>query len=435
MTLPARLPIPTAGPVRARVTVPGSKSISNRAVLLAALAEGDSELRGVLDSDDLRVMARALGALGADVSIDGDLWRLHGTAGHPRGAPDGRLDVGASGTAARFLTALATLAPSAHTLDGVPRMRERPIVDLVDALSGLGADIEVRGEGGCPPLHIGGGGLEGGAVTLDASRSSQYLSAVLQVAPYARRDVAVMLKDGVLVSRPYVDVTLAVMADFGVASDFDRERGVLHVAAGQRYRGRSYVVEPDASTAAYFFVAAAITGGEVEVQGLSETSSQADVGVLRVLSTMGCAVETGPAGVVVRGPQGGRLRPVDIDMNDMPDAVLAVAAATLFADGQSRIRNVANLRIKETDRLAALASELGRLGARADADADSLTVTPGTLRPAVVETYDDHRMAMAMALVGLRQPGVVIRDPACVSKSWPLYFDALFAAMGADLPR
>lgn len=429
MTLPRLLEIPPTGPVRASVQVPGSKSISNRAVLLAALADGDSELRGVLDSDDLTVMAKALSALGAKVSIDGDTWRVGGTGGHLAVAADGQLQVGASGTAARFVTALATLSPSAHVLDGVPRMRERPIVDLVEALRGLGADIEVRGKGGCPPLAIAGGGLRGGRVCLDASRSSQYLSAVLHVSPYAQQDVDIELKDGALVSRPYVDVTLAVMSDFGVEVDFDEAAGRFRVAAGQRYVARRFNVEPDASTAAYFFVAAAVTGGRVEVGGLSEASTQADIAVLPVLAQMGCRVENSPRGVVVEGPPGGQLRPIDIDMNAMPDAVLALAVAALFASGPSRIRNVANLRIKETDRLAALATELTRLGAHATADADSLTIQPGTLRPATVETYDDHRVAMAFALVGLRQPGVVIRDPACVSKSWPMYFDAFFAML------
>ncbi|MDD9967004.1 MAG: 3-phosphoshikimate 1-carboxyvinyltransferase [Myxococcales bacterium] len=424
MPLPERLEIPRFDGLSARVVVPGSKSISNRAVVLAALAGGDSELRGVLDSDDLRVMERALRQLGADIEVDGSNWRVRGTSGHLQAVRD-TVDVRASGTAARFLTALSTLSPGPVVIDGVARMRERPIVDLVDALAGLGADIRIDGRAGCPPLTIAGGGLTGGEATIDASRSSQYVSAVLMVAPFARSDVHLRLRDGVLVSRPYVDVTLSAMEAFGVEATFAAP-GLLTVAAGQRYRGRRYTVEPDASTAAYFFAAAAITGGRILVEGLSPVSQQADIGVLSLLERMGCEVEALPEGVSVVGPSG-RLRPIDVDMNAMPDAVLAMAVVALFASGPSRLRNVANLRIKETDRLAALASELTKLGARAEADADSLTIAPGPLRGCEIETYDDHRMAMALALAGLALDGVVIRDPGCVSKSWPAYFDALLA--------
>lgn len=428
MPLPDFLPIAPRGPVRAQVRVPGSKSISNRAVLLAALADGVSELSGVLESDDLSVMAAALTGFGVEVTVEGEHWRVGGCGGRLTPIANGRIDVRASGTAARFLTALATLGPAPSLLDGVARMRERPIADLVDALRGLGASIEIRGQGGCPPLWIAGGGLTGGEVTIDASRSSQYVSAVLQVAPYAANDVRLALRDGVLVSRPYVDVTLAVMADFGVEAGFlDGDGACLSVRAGQRYRARDYRVEPDASTAAYFFVAAAITGGRVEVEGLDAGSAQADMGVLPVLEQMGCHVERAPGRVAVQGPPVGGLSPIDVDMNHMPDAVLAMAVAALFASGPSHIRNVGNLRIKETDRLAALSSELTKLGAYAEADADSLTVRPGILHGATIETYDDHRMAMAFALAGLRLPGVVIRDPGCVSKSWPRYFDAFSA--------
>lgn len=413
-------PIQTRRTVDATVRLPGSKSISNRALLLAALAGGRSQLDGVLDSDDTRVMAEVLRQLGARVDIEADCWTVSGTGG-VLAVPTATLDVHASGTAARFVAALQTLIPGPSRLDGTPRMQKRPIDDLLGALRGLGADIASVHGNGCPPVRCAGGPLPGGQVELDASRSSQYVSAVLQVAPLAASDVTLNLRDGVLVSRPYVDLTLAVMADFGVEARFVDDH-TLAVRHGQSYAPRDYRIEPDASTAAYFFGAAAVTGGRVEVAGLSGGSAQADMGLLEVLERMGCEVTREAGATTLRAPAG--LHGVDVDMNRMPDAVLALAVIALFAEGTTRIRNVANLRIKESDRLAALETELRRLGAAATADADSLTITPGTLRPAAIDTYDDHRMAMAFSLAGLRIDGVEINDPDCVSKSWPQYFDA-----------
>jgi 3-phosphoshikimate 1-carboxyvinyltransferase len=412
------------GPLHARVQVPGSKSISNRALLVAGLARGESQLRGVLDSDDTRVMARALEALGAKLSIDGDRWSVSGVDGKPR-VPSAKLDVGASGTAARFLTALIALVPGEALLDGSARMRERPIAELVDALRRLGVRVTAEGRGGCPPVRCVGGVPFGGETEVDARRSSQYVSALLLVAPYAQRSVELRLTQGALVSRPYVEVTLQVMQAFGAEAEF-RAAGVLHVTAGRSYEARDYAIEPDASTAAYFFAAAAIAGGRVAVEGLPARSAQADMGFLALLERMGCRVDLGSTGVEVHGPSA-RLKAVDVDMNAMPDAVLAAAVTALFAEGTTRIRNVGNLRIKESDRLAALETELCKLGASAHADADSLTITPGPLHAAEIATYDDHRMAMAFALVGLRVNGVRICDPGCVSKSWPGYFEALGA--------
>jgi len=425
MTIPAphELEIrPRTSAIDARIRVPGSKSISNRALLIAGLAEGESTLIGLLDSDDTQVMTRAMQQLGA--GIEGKLaQQLHvrGVAGRPA-VPGAAIDVRASGTAARFLTAALSLVPGESVLDGTARMRQRPIRDLVDALSALGVEISIEGQNGCPPLRCRGGRPFGGTVEIDASRSSQYVSALLQIAPYAAQDVTLRLKDGVLVSRPYVDVSLAIMATFGARASFSDERS-LHVSCRDRYRATRYVVEPDASTAAYFFAAAAISGGRVVVEDLPGTSAQADMGVLGVLERMGARVSRSATAIEVQGPSQG-LVGVDVDMNTMPDAVLALAVCAAFARGPTHIRNVANLRIKETDRLHALETELRKLGAGAEADADSLRVTPGPLHGASIDTYDDHRMAMAFALAGLRVPGVVIRDPGCVSKSWPGYFDA-----------
>jgi len=418
------LEIAPRGPLHASVRVPGSKSISNRALLLAALARGESQLDGVLDSDDTQRMAEALRMLGAEVTQSGERWRVRGFDGKPN-ASRGVLDVGASGTAARFVTALMALVPGPSVLDGTARLRERPIGELVDALRALGAQVMAEGPGDCPPVRCSGVVPFGGEAVVDARRSSQYVSALLLIAPYAQRKVVLRLHEGVLVSRPYVEVTLEMMRAFGAEAGF-RDETTLEVTPGRTYAARDYTVEPDASTAAYFFAAAAITGGRVQVQGLASRSAQADIGFVALLERMGCTVAHSSAGIEVRGPSG-PLRAFDADMNAMPDAVLAAAVTALFADGTTRIRNVGNLRIKESDRLLALETELRKLGADARADADSLVITPGMLRGAEIATYDDHRIAMAFALAGLRLPGVRIRDPQCVSKSWPRYFEVFSA--------
>ncbi len=417
------LAIEPRGPLDADVALPGSKSISNRAVLVAALAEGESRVAHLLESDDIHVMRQAAVALGASVDPLGEeTWRIVGTGGR-LAAPRETLWVEASGTAARFVTALACLAPGPSLVDGTARLRERPVGDLTDALGRLGAEVEAVGAGGCLPAHVRGGGLAGGVAAVDARRSSQTVSALLLSAPYAARDVELQLVEGALVSRPYVDVTLNVMRAFGADADWDGET-TLRVRAGRGYTGREFTVEPDASTAAYFFCAAAILGGRVRVPGLGSSSVQADVGLVSVLERMGCGVTADRDAIEVRGPADG-LRGVDVDMNAMPDAVVALAVVAAFAKGPTRIRNVAHLRIKESNRLDALEKELRKLGCDAQAAGDGLVVQPGELRGATLETWDDHRMAMALALAGLRVPGVVIRDPDVVSKSWPKYFEAL----------
>lgn len=422
--LPPRLPIRPRGALDATLRVPGSKSVTNRALVTAALAAGTSRLEGALESEDTDAMCEGVVALGARVARQATAWTVTGTGGR-LAAPARPLDARASGTTARFLTAVASLAPGPVVIDGAPRMRERPIDDLVRCLRELGAQVELLGHGGCPPVRVAGGGLAGGGAALDASRSSQFVSAVLLAAPYARRDVSLALKDGILVSRPYVELTLQVMAAFGAEAGW-RDAATLHVTAGRVYRARAYRVEPDASAAAYPFAAAAVAGGRVRVEGISAASRQADLGLLEVLARMGCRVARGPDFAEVHGPQG-PLQPVDVDMNAMPDAVLALAVVALFARGRTRIRNVANLRIKETDRLAALERELRKLGAAARTGPDWLEIEPGPLHGAEIDTYDDHRMAMAFALAGLRIPGVVVRDPGCVAKTWPDYFEMLDA--------
>ncbi len=426
-TFPDSLPIQTRPPLDATVRVPGSRSVTNRALLAAALAPGESRIRGGLDSDDTQAMRRALEELGAriDESQD-DVWGVQGCDGRFR-APSSVLQVGHAGTTARFLTGAATLADGPVSIDGSPRMRERPIGDLADALRALGADLEFEGSNECPPLTVRGGGLAGGHIEMDARKSSQYVSAVLLAAPYAQRDITLHFTEGIVVSRPYVDLTLQVMTSFGARAHWlESHPDEIAVVAGVPYRASDFQVEPDASSAVYAFSAAAIAGGRVRVEGLHRESIQADLALLPILETMGCTVLWDEAGVVVERGERPLRAPGTIDMNALPDAAMALAVVALFADGPTRMTNIANLRIKETDRLQALENEIRRLGGEAHAGPDSLEIIPGSsLTGTAIETYDDHRMAMSFALAGLGIPGVVIQDPACVSKTWPDFFTAL----------
>lgn len=413
-------------PIRRRVdvdvSVPGSKSYTNRALLIAALADGRSRLTGTLESDDTRHMAVALSALGVSIRMEGENTSIIDGAGGRITVPRAKLSVGNSGTAARFLTGYVSLGSGTFTLDGAPRMRERPIQDLIEGLRHLGVNVRSLAGNGCPPVVVDGDGLEGGLTQMPGDRSSQYLSALLMVAPYARRDVEIRVT-GNMVSRPYVDMTLHIMRDFGV-NVRTGDAGVFHVKAGQHYTPSEYSIEPDASNASYFFAAAALTGGRIKVRNLSRESAQGDVAFVDVLGRMGCAVSNLPDGIEVRGPE--RLSGIDVDMNAMPDVVQTLCALAPFATGPVTVRNIANLRIKETDRIAAVAAELTRLGVRSDARPDSLTVYPAArIRPAELDTYEDHRMAMSMALIGMKAPGIAIRNPACVDKSFPSYFQCL----------
>jgi len=425
---PGALRIEARGPIDATLRVPGSKSLTNRALLVAGLAGGESRLSGALQSDDTAVMCTSLAALGARLETADEPWRVRGTGGQ-LAVPAEPLYVQNSGTTARFLAAAATLAPGPISIDGNARMRERPIRDLVDALRALGARIEIEGQDGCPPLRALGGGLPGGSARIDARHSSQYVSALLLAAPYADKDLCLGFIDDEIVSRPYIDLTLDVMRAFGAEADWSAPYEIA-VRAGHHYHAREYAIEPDASSAAYPFCAAAIAGGRVRVEGIPASSHQSDFGLLALLARMGCRVEREPDAAELHAPPEGLRSLGEVDMNDLPDAALAYAVVALFADAPTRITNVANLRIKETDRLAALETELRKLGARARAGPDWLEIHPGPLRGATIDTYDDHRIAMAFSLAGLGLPGVVIRDPGCVSKTWPDFFEAFRMHLG-----
>jgi 3-phosphoshikimate 1-carboxyvinyltransferase len=412
------LPSPPASTVR----VPGSKSLTNRALVVAGLARGRSTLTGALDSDDTRVMVEGLKALGLEVGHDREAATIvvEGRGRH-LSSDEADLFVGNSGTTLRFLTAMVSVARGTYRLDGVPRMRERPVGDLLMALNRLGADARSEFDNGCPPVIVRADGLDGGFAEVRGDVSSQFLSGLLMALPCAKGPTTVEVM-GTLVSKPYIAMTLEVMAAFGrKISNRDFKRFNVEPAP---YAARTYAIEPDASAASYFFASAAIAGGSITVEGLGTESIQGDVGFVDLLEHMGCSVERSKGSITVTG--GGPLVGIDVDMNAISDTVMTVAAVALFAEGPTRIRNVAHIRHKETDRIAALAAELRKLGAQVDEQPDGLMIfPPETITPARIATYDDHRMAMALALVGLRAEGVTILDPGCVAKTYPGFWDDL----------
>jgi 3-phosphoshikimate 1-carboxyvinyltransferase len=425
-SLPDRLPIePLLWPVDATVRVPGSKSITNRALVLAALTTRAHPFRltGALRSEDTEVMVDCLRTLGFDVRPD---WEaspptivIEPVAASPLiPARSAELFVANSGTTMRFLTAMVSLGNGRYCLDGVPRMRERPIEDLLEALRQLGVQAISEGGNGCPPVLIETNGWRGSSVMVRGSISSQFLSGLILAAPFAPHETIVVF-DEALVSRPYLDLTEAMLRQWGFRLRFrDRSRS-FRVPGGQLASVNTYAIEPDASAASYFFAAAAITGGQVFVPGLGPQSLQGDVRFVDVLERMGCHVVGREDGIEVDGEP---LRGIDVDMNDISDTVMTLAAVACLAEGPTTIRNVAHIRHKETDRLAALATELRRVGAGVDEFADGLTITPAPLHAAEIETYNDHRIAMSMALLGLRVPGIVLKNPGCVAKTYPNFF-------------
>jgi 3-phosphoshikimate 1-carboxyvinyltransferase len=417
----------------ASLRLPGSKSLTNRALLLAALARGHSRLSHVLLADDSRVMLEALRSLEFDIRVDevNRIVEIDGASGWiPADGAD--LFLGNAGTAYRFLTAACCLGLGPYRLDGVPRMRQRPIGPLVDALRHIGAEIEYAGDAGFPPLVIGRGDFAGGSIHMPATLSSQFTSALLQVGPVCR-DGLILNFDAPIISLPYVQMTLELMKRFGASYTVEGRWSSIAVGPSG-YHGIDYAIEPDASNASYFLAAAAINPGSVcTVQGLGRDSLQGDVRFAQVLGQMGAEVEVHADSITVTGPDA--LDGIDINLNHMPDMAQTLAVVSLFARGGAAIRDVGNLRVKETDRLAALRNELTKLGAQVRIQGDDLFVqmdTPGDLRPASIDTYDDHRMAMSFAVAGLRSPGVVIHDPACVNKTFPEFWQYLLRLGAAE---
>ncbi len=432
---------PASGPLDATVGVPGSKSLTNRALVAAALADGTSVLSNVLIAEDTMLMIEALRALGIAVTVDeaSCTAEVTGCRGH---IPESEADLfcGNSGTTIRFLTAMTALGHGTYRLDGIARMRRRPIGELGAVLHSLGARIEYHEEEGFPPLTVHADGLRGGHVAFDSPESSQMVSALLLAAPYASRDALIEVH-GDLPSAPYVAMTCAAMQQFGVELIHETSVSCVQgqpketrvsvrmiIEAPRCYRASAVVIEPDATNATYFLAAPAVAGGRVTVRGLGRKSLQGDVRFVDVLERIGCRVDRGSGELTVIGPLG-RLHGIDVDLNGMPDTVPTLAVLALFADSPTTIRNVANLRIKETDRLTALGAELRKLGATVDEQHDGLMIhPPDRIKLARIDTYDDHRMAMSFALAGLKCPGLVINDPRCCAKTFPDFFQR-FEAM------
>ncbi len=408
-----------------RFSLPGSKSISNRVLLCAALATGKSTLTGLLDCDDTRLMVDALRQLGVEMNVDYDLdsAKITGCNGEfPITAAD--LYVGNSGTTIRFLAAALSTRVGSFRLDGVARMRQRPIARLVHSLQQLGVGATAHDQNQFPPVNIQSRGWSGHRVSVSGNESSQFLSGLLLAAPYAAQSTTISVT-GALVSLPYVHMTLDLMRQFGAEYHVNQQQ--FTVDAGKRYEGRVFAIEPDASAASYFWAAAAITGGSVKVAGLSSNSLQGDVKFCDCLQQMGCTVNYAADSITVSAPARGRLRGIHVDMNSISDTVPTLAVVALFADGPTTVTNVAHIRHKETDRIGDLARELRKLGAGVTEYPDGLVIVPGSVNSGEIDTYEDHRIAMAFAIAGLRIPGVKIRDPGCTAKTYPKFF--------ADLTR
>ncbi|HJL87299.1 MAG TPA: 3-phosphoshikimate 1-carboxyvinyltransferase [SAR324 cluster bacterium] len=409
--------------ISGRVDLPGSKSLSNRVLLLSMLAEGTTQIQNLLDSDDVRYMIGALEKLGITLQETREKNKIS-VEGCSGGIPNSDLELmlGNAGTAMRPLTAALTLGQGRYVLDGVPRMRERPIVDLVEGLQQLGAKVRLLNGPPGPPVEILAQGLPGGTARIKGSVSSQFLSAILMAAPGAEKDVTLEIDD-TLVSVPYVEMTLALMERFGVHVE-NRDFQEFHIPGKQTYHSPGdFFVEGDASSASYFLAGAAITGGTVTVLGCGTESLQGDSKFAEVLEQMGAETQWQPHSVTVRG---NTLKGVDLDMNRMPDAAMTLAVAALFAEGTTKIRNVYNWRLKETERMKAVTTELRKLGAEVEEGDDYLIIDPpDQIQSTEIETYDDHRMAMAFSLAACGAESVTILDPGCVSKTFPDYFEVL----------
>jgi len=420
---PSFIQLPAYSSFEGEVRLPGSKSITNRAFLIAALAKGSTRLHNLLKSDDTRYMGEALQKLGVSIDFSGDFSEavVTGNAGPISAGSATELYLGNAGTAMRSLTAALTLGSGEFTLEGEERMSERPIRDLVDALRSLGAQIEYRETEGYPPVHIRASGLEGGYVEVNGNISSQYLTALLICAPYCKAPLHIHVK-GTLISAPYIELTLDVMKSFGIDVKHEGLKD-FYVPQGTFVSPGEYWVEGDASSASYPLAAAAIAKSRVRVLGVGHESSQGDVAFVLVLRKMGAKVEIGPDWIECDGT-GCTLRGVDLNLNDIPDAAMTVSVLALFADSPSRISGIASWRVKETDRIAAISAELQKFGARVTTDMDSITIVPPEkLMPATIETYNDHRMAMCFSLVALGNVPVKILDPACVNKTYPHFFE------------
>jgi 3-phosphoshikimate 1-carboxyvinyltransferase len=401
----------------AEITVPGSKSYSHRIIIAAALSDGVCRIRNFLKSEDTRFTVNALKQLGVQIDDAGEDLVVYGCAGELARC-DQPIFLGNSGTSMRLLTALAGLGKGNYNIQGTRRMHERPIEDLLDGLKQLGISAKSINQNGCPPVEVQGGTGRGGSIKLRCGKSSQFLSAILLIAPYLQNGLDIQITEGP-VSKPYIDMTLAIMAQFGVRV---KRKGyqIFKVDKLKPYRSGSYEVEPDASQAGYFWASAAITGADIKVKGISCDSLQGDVRIVSLLESMGCRTVQEKDGVRVIG---GPLSAIHVNMEDIPDMVPTLAVVAAFAKGTTCIKNVSHLKEKESNRLTAVARELNKMGIEASCTDDGLLIKGGTPHGAFIETYNDHRIAMSFAVAGLVTPGIDIQDPLCVEKSFPNFWD------------
>lgn len=404
--------------IDAVIEVPGSKSYTNRALVVATLADGISYLERCLLSDDTRHMIQALQQIGIPIIQEGENITVMGRAGRI-GRCKNPLFAGNAGTTFRFLTSLLALGHGKYILDGDERMRQRPIEDLIHALDQLQVKTSYELHPGCPPIAIYANGIPGGKAEISGKNSSQYISSLLMVAPYAQAPIELVV-EGNLVSSPYIHMTLDMMQAFGVKVII-KDNQTFRIQAPQKYKPCHYTIEGDASNASYFFAAAAITGGKVRVKRLPNTTRQGDIHLVDLLTQMGCSVQKGTDWIELIGTP--HLQAIEADLKDMPDMVQTLAIVALFAKGRTMIKNIAHLKIKETNRLEALRAELSKIGADVQAGDDYLGVATGNLTGSPIKTYNDHRMAMSFAVAGLRIPGIMIEDPSCVQKSFPNFWD------------
>lgn len=409
------LAIKTKKAINAVIEAPPSKSYTQRALLISALANGKSIIKNPLFSDDTDYMIYALGQFGVRIDKKQNDLAVYGTNGK-LASPKNKVFVGNAGTAMRFLTTLASLSQGESTITGDKRMQQRPIQDLLDGLQQLG--VKSESNNGLPPVKVYGGNFNGGNIKLKGRTSSQYLSSILMCAPYAKKNVEISI-DGDLASKPYADITLGIMKSFG-ASVKNREHKKFIIKNNIKYKPKIYKVEGDASSASYFFAAAAITKGRVRVNNINPNSKQGDIKFADLLKNMGCSIKKGRDFIEVKG---NRLKSISADMNQMPDIVPTLAVTSVFADSTTIIRNVPNLRFKETDRLRALAIELRKIGANIEELHDGLKIKRRRLKKAIIETYNDHRIAMSFAVAGLVINGIRIKNPACVNKSFPDFWE------------
>ena len=406
----------------ATIEVPGSKSYTNRALLVAALASGDTTLTGALFSDDTHYMCNALRKLGIHISEDKDQSTFQVTGNGGNIPVDGaELYIGNSGTTSRSLVSYVALGHGKFVIDGdEPMRRGRPISDLLNALTQLGVSAHSKFANGHLPVVVHANGIEGGKTHLDASKSSQFLTSLMLIAPYAKNGMEIEVIGEL--KTPYIDITMSVMEAFGVKV-LNKDYGYFHIEDGQQYQPCSYHIEPDASSASYFFAAAALTSGCVTVRHLHTNSAQGDVQFVRVLEQMGCEVTETGSGITVRGPH--QLKGIDVDMKDLSDTALTLAAIAPFADSKVAIQNIEHTRWQETDRIHAMVTELRKLGVSVVEHKDGLEISPSPIIPNAVDTYNDHRVAMAFSLIGLKVQGIRINNPECVSKTFPNYYETL----------